>query len=209
MNDEKAVVAQHPAVSVRQEGTQKLGHGLSVIGVADFQKQVVDEAGNFAEYDSWDADENRVYTTPDRDTYTVRVRDLEGTHVFDYTRPFTPRTRADEDKEEYSSGGAQFRVSGQDSEVERKILDTDPAIDDLQVASDGRLFIRTCWDARELLPDGTADRYDVISPEGEFLEQVGALVRIAGVDVFDLEGAGGRRRWSGRCDQPRFRAVER
>ena len=142
----------------------------------NFQKPVVDEAANFAEYDSWAARGDRVYTIPERDVYTIRVRDLAGNHATDFTRAFEPRVRTDEDKDEISSGGANFRVVGQDFEVERKILDTDPAIDALQVASDGRLFVRTCWDVRKLLPTGTAARYDVISPKGKFLEQVTFLV---------------------------------
>jgi hypothetical protein len=142
----------------------------------NFQKPVVDEAANFAEYDSWAASGDRIYTVPERDAYTVRVRDLDGNHVADFTRPFEPRVRTDEDKDEFSAGGANFRVAGQDVEIERKILDTDPAIDDLQVGPDGRLYVRSCWDVRELLPEGTASRFDVISPEGELTEQVTLLI---------------------------------
>jgi hypothetical protein len=40
------------------------------------------------------------------------------------------------------------------------------------VASDGHLFVRTCYDQEDKLPEGVAGRFDVISPAGEFIEQL-------------------------------------
>ena len=63
---------------------------------------------------------------------------------------------------------------------ESKTLDRDPAILDLNVAADGRLFVTNCRQQGRLLPADCAGRFDVISPEGFFVEEL--TLRIPGFD---------------------------
>jgi hypothetical protein len=142
----------------------------------DFQRRVFDEAAQFSELDTWSAwPGGLIYTAPVRDEYLIRVRDLDGSVVREMRRDFELRARDEEDKQELTDGMV-IVMNGRRMEIESKALDTDPAIEAFEVAADGRLFVRTCWDARKLLADGVASRYDVISPEGEFIEQVSYIV---------------------------------
>jgi hypothetical protein len=142
----------------------------------DFQKRVFDEAGQFSELDTWGAGpDGTIYTAPERDNYTIRVRGIDGAVIREMTREFETRVRVQADKDELTDGMV-IVMNGRRMEIESKALDTDPAIDEFQVASDGRLFVATCFDQRKLLSGGVASRYDVISPEGELLEQVSFLV---------------------------------
>ncbi|MEN8163335.1 MAG: hypothetical protein ABFS37_04335, partial [Acidobacteriota bacterium] len=68
--------------------------------------------------------------------------------------------------------GMVIVMNGVRQEIESKVLDNDPAIMGLYVAADGRLFVRTCFDQEEHYDIGTAGRFDVISPDGEFVEQL-------------------------------------
>jgi hypothetical protein len=138
----------------------------------DLQRHVFDEAADFSELNTWTAGgSGTVYTAPVREAYTINVRNLEGDLVRVLTREFAPRKRSSEDKEEMTSGMV-IVMDGVRQEIENKALDHDPAIMGLDVAADGRLFVRTCFDQEVLLEDGVAGRFDVISPSGEFLERL-------------------------------------
>lgn len=142
----------------------------------DFQRRVFDEAAQFSELDTWGAGaDGTIYTAPERENYTIRVRGIDGEIIREMTREFEPRVREQADKDELTDGMV-IVMNGRRMEIESKALDTDPAIDEFEVASDGRLFVSTCWDQRRLLSGGVASRYDVISHEGKFLEQVSYLV---------------------------------
>ena len=106
-----------------------------------------------------------------RDEYTINVRNLEGELVRVMTREFQPRKRTQEDKDELVSGMV-IVMNGVRQEVENKALDNDPAVMGLNVARDGRLFVRNCFDQDTLLKVGVAGRFDVISPDGQFVEQL-------------------------------------
>ena len=138
----------------------------------DFQKFVFDEEKNWAEYEAWCAGpQELVFSTAERDRYRINVRDFAGDLVRVYERPFTTRTRNQEDKDEVASGMV-IVINGRRQEPETRALDTDPAIAFLNAADDGRLFVTTCWDVRDRLDAGTAGRFDVISSAGEFIEQL-------------------------------------
>ena len=47
-----------------------------------------------------------------------------------------------------------------------------PGVNPITMSDDGRLFVLTCFDQEKLLETGTAGRFDVISPTGEFVEQL-------------------------------------
>jgi len=138
----------------------------------DLQRRVFDEKAQFSELDEWAVGpDGLLYTTPVRDAYTINARGLDGELVRTMTREFKPRHRDDEDKRELTDGMI-IVMNGVRQEIESKALDHDPAIMDLFVADDGRLFVRTCFDQDNLLEIGTAGRFDVISGAGEFVEQL-------------------------------------
>ena len=137
----------------------------------DMARQVLDEAADFSELDEWTVgDDGLLYTFPVRDQYTINVRNLKGELVRVMTREFQPRKRTQEDKDELVSGMI-IVMNGVRQEVENKALDHDPAVMGLNVARDGRLYVRNCFDQDTLLKVGVAGRFDVISPDGQFVEQ--------------------------------------
>jgi len=138
----------------------------------DLHRRVFDEKALFSEMDEWAIGPDGIlYTTPVRDEYVINARGLDGEMMRTMTREFKPRHRDEEDKPE-PAGGMVIIVSGSQQEMESKFLDNDPAIMGLHVTDDGRLFVRTCFDQDKLLGIGTAGRFDVISPDGKFIEQM-------------------------------------
>ena len=152
------------------------GHDQAVIiehtQESDMQRRVFDEEAQFSELDEWAAGPaGALYTAPVRDQYVINARGLDGEMIRVMSREFKPRHRNDEDKEELTDGMV-IVMNGVRQEIESKALDYDPAIMGLHAADDGRLFVLTCFDQGELLDVGTAGRFDVISPDGEFVEQL-------------------------------------
>ncbi len=146
----------------------------------DFRHRVFDEARNFSEMNQWTlAPGGVIYTAPERDAYAVNAYDLDGKLQHTLRRPYTPRKRNDKDKKEITEGIAII-MNGRRLEVETRVLDTDPAIRGLHAAADDRLFITGSHDRPEDLPEGIGSRYEVISPTGEFLEELS--LRIPGFD---------------------------
>ena len=142
----------------------------------DLAKRVFDEKKEFSEMSQWTVTPGGIiYTTPERDAYVLAAYDLEGNRLHVLRRPFTPRKRTDKDKESITSG-VVMRVNGRRVEVESHVLDTDPAIMGLHAAADGRLFVTNCLDRAEVLPEGIGARYDVISPDGEFIEELSLAI---------------------------------
>ena len=139
----------------------------------DLQRRVFDERAQFSELDEWAAGGagGTLYTAPNRDEYVINARNLDGELVRVMSREFEPRKRENEDKEELTDGMV-IVMNGVRQEIESKALDNDPPIMGLFVAADGRLFVRTCYDQEDHLEEGTAGRFDVISPSGEFVEQL-------------------------------------
>jgi len=147
---------------------------------SDMQRQVFDEAADFSELDEWTiGDDGLLYTVPVRDEYTINVRNLEGDLLRVMTREFKPRKRTQEDKDELTSGMVII-MDGVRQEIENKALDHDPTIMGMNVARDGKLYVRSCYDQDTLLDLGVAGRFDVISPGGEFVEQL--IVAAPGFD---------------------------
>jgi len=142
----------------------------------DLNRQVFDEAADFSELNEWAAGpDGTVYTTPAHEEYVLTARDLQGTVRRTLRRPFTARKRTQAEKDELTNG-INIVMNGQRMEVDNKSLDVDRAIRDLAVASDGRLFVTNCYQYRAHLPVGTAGRFDVISPQGEFVEELTLMV---------------------------------
>jgi len=142
----------------------------------DMTRMVFDEAKEFSELDQWGvSSQGLIFTTPEREDYVISVYDLTGAKVRTMRRPFTTRTRTDEDKKRIGSGRV-FRRRGLQIEVENHILDTDPAIMGLNTAADGRLFVTDSFGHGKGLPEGIAARYGVISSEGEFIEELSLAI---------------------------------
>ncbi|MGD9548981.1 MAG: hypothetical protein AB7V45_15735 [Candidatus Krumholzibacteriia bacterium] len=141
---------------------------------------VLDEAASWAEFHHWAVSGGGlVATVAERDAWSVNVRGLDGDLRSVLRRPCRPRRRTDEEKEK-AADGIRLSTVVAGATMERKPLDTDPVIVDLQFADDGRLFVTTCHNAARQLPDGVAGRFDVIDPAGTFLEEL--TLAFPGVD---------------------------
>lgn len=139
--------------------------------VRDFTRQEFNEEKDFSELDTWALGDDIIYTAPERGAYLIHVRDMAGNMVAKFRREFSPRKRNDQDKEDLTSN-MRIIINGVQQEIEKHVLDHDPAIMDLKVAKDGRLFVNNCHSQRKLLPQGVAGRFDVIAPDGQFLEEL-------------------------------------
>ncbi|MBE0564415.1 MAG: hypothetical protein IH621_00530 [Krumholzibacteria bacterium] len=138
----------------------------------NFQRFEFDETKNWAEHSAWCVSpQGLIYSAAARDRWAINVRDLAGNLVRTCERPFTPRRRTAEDKAEVGSD-MRIIMNGRRVEPEITALDTDEAIAGLEAAADGRVFVVSSWDRRARLDKGTAGRYDVLSPEGQLVEQL-------------------------------------
>ena len=138
----------------------------------DMERRVFDEEAQFSELDQWAVGQDGIlYTVPERGRYVINARGMDGVLSRVMTREFKPRHRDAADKQELTDGMVVI-MNGVRQEIESRTLDDDPAIMGLNVADDGRLFVQTCFDQGRLLEAGTAGRFDVISPAGEFIEQL-------------------------------------
>lgn len=157
-------------------GTKLVTHEVS----RGIMKIDLDEAASWAEFASWAVSPDGVVATvAERDTWAVNVRSLDGELLRVMKRRSEPRRRTDEEREEAASS-IRIAVATGRSTMEKKPLDYDPAIVDLQYASDGRLFLTSCHNAPGLLAEDVAGRYDVITPEGEYMEEL--TLTFAGFD---------------------------
>jgi hypothetical protein len=146
----------------------------------DMSRFVFDEAAAFSAFSTWNCGPGEViYTVPEHQAWTIEARDFAGVLLRTLTRPFETRKRTGEDKEELAADMVVV-INGVRQEVENKALDHDAAIDAVHVASDGRLFVRSCWQRRPRLAEGVADRFDVVTPDGAFIEEL--TLRFPGFD---------------------------
>ena len=133
---------------------------------------VMDEAASWSSFTAWAAGKHgRVATVAERDAWAVNEYDLSGALQRVLRRPYQLRKRTDEEKEEAVSSIVLSMVIGQPT-IEKKPLDTDPAIVGLDYAADGSLLVTTCRQAPAQLEAGVAGRYDVITPDGRFREEL-------------------------------------
>jgi hypothetical protein len=137
----------------------------------DFTRPEFNEEKDFSEMNTWALGDDILYTTPVREEYVIHGYDLQGNQVVHFRREFSPRQRSDEDKDEMTSG-MRMVMNGTELEIEKHVLDHDPAVMDLKVARDGRLFVNNCFNQRKLLDEGVAGRFDVLAPDGQFLEEL-------------------------------------
>jgi hypothetical protein len=143
--------------------------------VRDFTRQEFNEAKNFSELDTWALGDDALFTAPVRDEYLIHKHGMDGEVQVAIRREFATRTRNQEDKDELTEN-MRIIINGVRQEIEKHILDNDPALMSLNVAADGRLFAVNCHGQRKVLPDGVMGRYDVISPDGEFLEELSLAI---------------------------------
>jgi len=140
--------------------------------IRGIRKIVLDEAAEWSELSTWAASRTGyVATVAERDAWSIHQWSLDGRLLRTLRRPYTARQRTAAEKEEATSS-IRVAVATARSTFERKPLDIDPVIVDLQCARDGRLFVTTCYNATRLLEDGVAGRFDVIHPEGRFVEEL-------------------------------------
>ncbi len=139
--------------------------------VRDMNKQVFDEAANFSELTTWALGNNSLLTVPEREKYIINIKGMDGEIKQVISRPFQPRKRNDEDKEDLTSG-MEMVINGRSMEMEKHILDYDRAILTMDVATDGRIFVQNCYQAAKYWADGMARKYDIIDADGVFIEEL-------------------------------------
>jgi hypothetical protein len=114
--------------------------------------------------------DGRVYAAPERDAYAIQVFAPDGGLERVIERRFSPRRRTAEEKEEVASGVVAV-VNGQRVELDTQIEDYDPAISQIRVDAQGRLWVRHARSMRDQ-PDGVMETLDVFDPEGHLTRQV-------------------------------------
>ena len=171
-NTETDNCVTHSSLSVMDpEGAPKAE--LATHDVARGARHIVmDEAASWSSFTAWAAGAHgRVATVAERDAWAVNEYDLRGKLQRVLRRPYKPRKRTDEEKEEAVSSIVLAMIVGQPT-IEKKPLATDPAIVGLDYAADGSLLVTTCHNASAQLEAGVAGRYEVITPDGRFREEL-------------------------------------
>jgi hypothetical protein len=123
-----------------------------------------------------------VYFAPDRERYSIRVCTADGAVVHDIEREFETAVRSEA---VFGDLRAAFEscIRGRGAQVEFEIEKTSPAVVDLQVDSDGALWVRH---SHSLVP---AERsvelvYDVFGADGRLIKQVA----LKGAEISDKDG---------------------
>ena len=159
---------------VDNEGTE-ITRFVEHTQVRDLSRQEFNEEKNFSEMDTWDLGDEVIYTAPVRDEYVIHQRDLQGNVTAIFRREFQTRQRDQEDKDELTEN-MRIIINGVTQEIDKHVLDNDPALMSLNVARDGRLFAGNCFGQRKLLPEGVMGRFDVLGADGKFLEELSLVI---------------------------------
>jgi len=151
-------------VSLQSDGSVRHCFGTKAGGYDFSRKIVVDEVGDRFPHGVWAlGDGGEVYLAPDRDRWLIEVRDLEGdlrrTIVRDWARHRRTEAEKNEVKKQYS-----FSSTGDLPPISYVIDDHDPPIAGLSFRA-GELRVYSP-DRQRHLPDGVADRFDVLDPAG-------------------------------------------
>jgi hypothetical protein len=116
--------------------------------------------------------DGRVYAAPYRDSYTIQIYHPDGTLERVVEREFSPRKRAQEDKERIlSTRKVRFRGKGRGKEIQQELSDYDPCISKLHADGDDGLWVLHSRSGREQ-PDGIFQTYDIFDSDGHFVRQV-------------------------------------
>jgi hypothetical protein len=109
--------------------------------------------------------DGRVYMAPDRSKYEIHVLSPDGKIERIIERKHKPRKRNQEDKDRVNNS-MRMIINGR--EVEKVISDHDPAITNLWVDDESRLWVLHSRSAREQ-PEGVLQTYDVFDAKGHFI----------------------------------------
>ena len=144
---------------------------LEAAVVRNYDPPVINEKGSWFPNRAWTlAPDGSVLIATDRDEYRIDWLEPNGEIRRVITRKFQPYVRTKEERQEVLD---RMRMWGPDGEVKprKTILDTDPAIDQIQVLADGRIWVRSCYAERDL-PEDIHCRYDVYDSEGQLESEV-------------------------------------
>ncbi len=139
--------------------------------IASYYPTHLTEKGKWFPYNSWTlATDGSLLVAAERDEYRIQWLELDGSVRRIITRTFQPHVRT---KAERKLTKDRMRTWGPGGElkVRKSILDTEPAIDQIQVLPDGRIWVRSCYAERDL-PPGIHCRYDVYDPQGHLESEV-------------------------------------
>ncbi len=169
---EAGVATAHNSFQVLDLDGAVLASFADVEEIRDFQNIVFDEAANWSELNMWAATtDGFVCSAPERDAWTMNVRDMDGNLVRVLRREMVIRQRTAEDKAKVGAN-VMFRINGRRQKPEIKAQDTDSAIRRLTAGPDGLLYVTTCWGDGDRLDTGTAGRFEVVTTDGRFVEEL-------------------------------------
>lgn len=171
---------------------------------------VMDEKAGWFPYRAWDvAADGSVLVASARDAYRIEWYEPDGSLRRVLTRPFEPHRRTAAERDKVKRSMRMWR-GGAEIELKKIIMDTEPAIEEIRVHTDGRIWVRTCYGDRDL-PDGILRRYDVFDATGRLEAEVRLAWQVnRDRDYFDLL-TDGRVAWyrnARSAVNARFAAVE-
>ncbi len=114
--------------------------------------------------------EGEVYLVPERDAYRIEVKAADGELLRVIERAYAPRDRTAQEtrimRQALEAQGRQFP-----GEVRIEIEETEPAIQRIDVATDGTIWVLHA-DSTHEQPEGVMLTFDVFDPEGHLIRQV-------------------------------------
>ncbi len=142
-----------------------------------YDPPVINEKGQWFPHQGWAvAGDGSLLVAPARDEYRIEWREPNGDIRRVMTRDFKSHVRTDEERKERLDAMRMYR-SGGELKPKKTILDTEPAIEQIQVLNDGSIWVRSCWSERDL-PEGVHCRFDVFDSEGRFESEVSIAMAV-------------------------------
>ncbi len=138
----------------------------------DYGARTYDELANyFVDRGAWAIDDRgRVHHAPHYNRYLIEVHDAEGQLVQVIEREFEVKRRTAEEKEQIRVN-TTMSVNGETVQLDCDLQDCHPAIDGIEAAVDGGIWVQNGRDNHNL-PEGIVRTYDVFDAEGHFREVV-------------------------------------
>ncbi len=114
--------------------------------------------------------EGRVFAALDRDRYAVTVFGPQGDPVLVIEKDEKPRRRSAEEKQRIAAN-ARLRGRHAPQTFPVEVEDTDPAISNLRVDEQGRLWVMSS-NGNRAQPEGILCSYDVFDPTGKYVQRI-------------------------------------
>ncbi|MCB1150637.1 hypothetical protein KDK88_03775 [bacterium] len=131
----------------------------------------IEKRNYFPSHERWDIDrEGRILAAAERNDYRISVYDPAGPLLRSFGRPFEPRARTEEEKQEIRDNLVVLQ-DGQRIRVDVQVEEAAPVIQEVLARDDGETWVLPIR-PRGAVPDGVLASYDVFDADGAYVRRV-------------------------------------